>query len=307
MHYIVLDMEWNQAITYSEMVKDPVFLTGEIIQIGAVKLDSQFNAIDSFNGRIVPQYYTHLHPHVAEVTKLSQQDLCKGQLFPEVFSSFCDWCGSDFSFLIWGTEDLRILRKNMELFDIDTSFMPNCFNLQNIFAQQVTKDTRQYALFKALAYFKETSFDAHDALNDAKSTALLCTHLDLAKGLAEYREIVGQKDGIVESFDFDELYDDIGDALSDDYVVSFECPVCGDIVWGDHWVRKSDTTTLISIGKCYDGQEYLIKLKFRPNTDNRVSVKRLVFQLTEELRADYQKCAEQESTWSQYVISAYTF
>lgn len=30
MEYIVMDMEWNQALTFSEMVKDPVFLTGEI-------------------------------------------------------------------------------------------------------------------------------------------------------------------------------------------------------------------------------------------------------------------------------------
>ena len=38
MEYIVMDMEWNQALTFSEMVKDPVFLTGEIIQIGAIKV-----------------------------------------------------------------------------------------------------------------------------------------------------------------------------------------------------------------------------------------------------------------------------
>ena len=28
-----MDMEWNQALTFSEMVKDPVFLTGEIITL----------------------------------------------------------------------------------------------------------------------------------------------------------------------------------------------------------------------------------------------------------------------------------
>ena len=39
MNYIVLDMEWNQANSYAEMVKDPIMLTGEIVQIGAVKLD----------------------------------------------------------------------------------------------------------------------------------------------------------------------------------------------------------------------------------------------------------------------------
>ena len=108
-----MDMEWNQALTFSEMVKDPLFLTGEIIQIGAIKLNQTLEVVDSFNEQIAPQYYTELHPKVAEITKLSNRDLQKGKGFHTVFDSFCDWCGDDFVFLIWGTEDLRILRKNM--------------------------------------------------------------------------------------------------------------------------------------------------------------------------------------------------
>ena len=46
-----MDMEWNQALTFSEMVKDPVFLTGEIIQIGAIKLNQTLEVVDSFNER----------------------------------------------------------------------------------------------------------------------------------------------------------------------------------------------------------------------------------------------------------------
>lgn len=111
MEYIVLDMEWNQALNFSEMVKDPVFLTGEIIQIGAIKLNQTLEVVDSFNERIAPQYYTELHPKVAEITKLSNRDLQKGKGFHTVFNSFCDWCGDDFVFLVWGTEDLRICER----------------------------------------------------------------------------------------------------------------------------------------------------------------------------------------------------
>ena len=305
MNYIVLDMEWNQASTYAEMVKNPVFLTGEIIQIGAVKLDQDFQAADSFNSRIAPQYYTTLHPKVAEITNLSDRDLRKGSSFPEAFEDFCDWCGDSFVFLIWGTEDLRILRKNMELYDMDTSFMPPCFNLQNIFAQQVAQNTKQYGLHKALAFINETPYDAHDALNDAKSTTLVCKHLDMNRGLNEYREIVEHRDGIVECYEFEEPYLDIADALSDDYVVSFECPTCGEIVWGDNWVRKNGTT-LLALGQCDDDQEFLIKLKFRPVREG-VVVKRSVLELTEERRADYQQCAEQTAAWNKYVIPAYSY
>ena len=47
-----MDMEWNQALTFSEMVKDPVFLTGEIIQIGAIKLNQSLEGVYHFKSLI---------------------------------------------------------------------------------------------------------------------------------------------------------------------------------------------------------------------------------------------------------------
>jgi len=38
MEYIVLDLEWNQPYDASMAIKEPVHLSGEIIQIGAVKI-----------------------------------------------------------------------------------------------------------------------------------------------------------------------------------------------------------------------------------------------------------------------------
>lgn len=109
-----------------------------------------------------------------------------------------------------------------------------------------------------------------------------------------------------EIIQIEEPYADIGDALSDDYVVSFECPHCGEIVWGENWIRKTGTN-LLSLSQCSDGQEYLISLKFRPIAENKVVVKRLVYALTDELRTDYQQCMEQAAAWSKYVIPAYSF
>lgn len=301
MSYIVLDLEWNQAATYAEVIKEPVFLTGEIIQFGAVKLNDKLECGDSFNCRVSPRYYTELHPRVAEITHLTTEDLKIGPTFNDAFSSFSEWCGDEMTLLIWGTEDLRILCKNMELFGINTDYLPPCYNLQNIFAAQITKDTRQYKLLSALRILKESPFDAHDALNDAKSTALLCRHLDLAKGIEEYSPIVEHKDGIVESYEFEEEYIDIADALSDDYVISFECPICGDIVWGENFVHK-DGNAMVALGTCYDGEEYFIRLKFRYLPNGNVMVKRFTYELTEELRLSYQECVEQQEAWSKYVI-----
>ena len=49
MDTIILDMEWNQPFSKKRMVKSPVCLTGEIIQIGVVKLDKNYCIVDTFN------------------------------------------------------------------------------------------------------------------------------------------------------------------------------------------------------------------------------------------------------------------
>lgn len=49
MEYIVLDMEWNQALNFSEMVKDPVFLTGEI-RVSTLRRDRLGRKLDPKDG-----------------------------------------------------------------------------------------------------------------------------------------------------------------------------------------------------------------------------------------------------------------
>lgn len=304
MNYIVLDMEWNQANSYAEMVKDPVMLTGEIVQIGAVKLDETFSPVDSFNQRVKPCYYREINPRVAEVTKLTTADLRQGAPFISAFAQFSDWCGSDFQFLVWGTEDIRVLRKNMMLHDIGTAGMPQHYNLQNIFTVQLSDKVRQYSLGKALALVHEKPYAAHDALNDAMSTVLLCSHLDMVRGLDEYQDLIEKRSGVVERYEFEYLYYDLDDVLSDDYVVSFECPDCGEIVWCNDWVKNTGRQ-LLSIAQCDDGREYLVKLKLTYIVGDRIKVNRMVYELTEAHQIYYNNCAEAAAIWNQYVVSAY--
>ena len=49
MEYIVLDLEWNQPYDASMAIKETVHLSGEIIQIGAVKLSEDFE--QKFHGK----------------------------------------------------------------------------------------------------------------------------------------------------------------------------------------------------------------------------------------------------------------
>ena len=58
MHYIILDLEWNQPLSYQSHVYREVGdkLIFEMIQIGAVKLDNDLMVVDSVSIPIRPTH-----------------------------------------------------------------------------------------------------------------------------------------------------------------------------------------------------------------------------------------------------------
>ena len=95
MNYIVLDLEWNQPFTIKQMKRHPFPLIGEVIQIGAVKLDENFEVVDNFKIPVCPKYYTRLHKHVEEITGLGQREISFGLSF-KAASEY--WYGNTFSY-----------------------------------------------------------------------------------------------------------------------------------------------------------------------------------------------------------------
>lgn len=95
MNYIILDMEWNQAISKQRIVRQPFYLHGEIIQIGAVKVNEDFEIIDTFNTMVQPKYYTKMNKMVEELTCIHTETLNNGILFPAAATRFRKWCNND--------------------------------------------------------------------------------------------------------------------------------------------------------------------------------------------------------------------
>lgn len=187
MNYIVFDMEWNQPSSRSKLITDPVKLHGEIIQIGAVKLDESFRVTEDIEFTVAPKYYTEMNHYVRELTGIRTRDLTKGKPFPEVFNEFMTWCGEDFRFITWGPDDMTVLRDNMILHGLDASSLPFCYNLQLIFNKQISGENRQFSLASAMEMLMiPMTLACHDARNDAIFTSLIAGKLDMAKGIAEY-------------------------------------------------------------------------------------------------------------------------
>ena len=117
MNYIVLDLEWNQALNQSNRIDKLQF---EIIEIGAVKLDENFNEISRYESLIKPVVYKKIHPIIMDITKIRNKELQKERNFPTVIREFFEWCGEDFVLCTYGNQDLTELQNNMEYYNLNT-------------------------------------------------------------------------------------------------------------------------------------------------------------------------------------------
>lgn len=126
MSYIVIDLEFNQAYDFDD--NNPTILNPkcrfEVIQIGAVKLNGNFEIIDKANYFIKPKLYKRIHPYVQKITGLTMKDLENKKTFPEVFKDFSDFAyteGEDKILCVWGKSDIKALYRNLSFYGIVSS------------------------------------------------------------------------------------------------------------------------------------------------------------------------------------------
>ena len=115
MNYIVFDLEWNQAVCKEKENKALMF---EILEIGAVKVNENFEIVDTFSSYVRPQVYMQLHHMTKQIVNFELKDLKKEKKFPIVAEKFLKWCGDDTVFCTWGTSDLTELQRNMDYYKI---------------------------------------------------------------------------------------------------------------------------------------------------------------------------------------------
>ena len=180
MNYIVFDLEWNQPSSKDEKITEPIPFCGEIIQIGAVRLDEEFNVTGTFNVMVKPIFYVKMNSVVEKLTGIGDERLKAGTSFFDAYRNFIEFCGDEFCLLSWGGDDITVLKANMKIHGISVEKFPPTYNLQRIFGRQVAKTKKQVSLEDAVFLLGEPPYLAHDALNDAMSAALVCKHLNLS-------------------------------------------------------------------------------------------------------------------------------
>ena len=229
MNYIVFDMEWNQPYSKETAIQSPIYLSGEIIQIGAIKLNERAEAIDCLDLLIAPTFYRKLHHRIKKMTGITQETLRGQKHFKEAIAEFREWCGKDCLFLTWGYDDIQQLKDNILMHDLDEDWLPPCLNLQGIFNHQISHENRQFSLEYAMEQLEIVpSLQAHNAFNDAIYTARVAKCLDLREGIRRYEELNGVLWHSMHSTkEFFPCFRTREKALNDPKLKKIPCPICG--------------------------------------------------------------------------------
>ena len=288
MQYIVLDMEWNQAWPGSYAAKRvPEKFRGEVIQIGAVRVTDRQIVGDEFQVLIKPKVFRKLNKKVSQLTGIKDADLAEhGIPFPDAMEQFRDWCGDDCVFLTWGFDDIGILKENMALHGLDDTWVDRWYNAQMIFNAQTDGATAQKALKTAMQMTGvEASRPAHDALGDAYHTAIVCTRLDLPRGMEEYGKSMKQHE---DGFHGAEIPGCIARKVFHGFnnkETAMEalggrenlCPQCEAQMSHGKWVNQQ-TRRYATLCTCPEHGNYLVRVRLAPDEDGTIKVVRLIYE-----------------------------
>ncbi len=256
MDYIILDLEWNQPVSRksNSYLKVGEQLPFEIFQIGAVKLNCNFELTDHFQATIRLQHYKRLHYMVKKLTGVDENEIASGNDFKEEALRFMQWCGVDFVFFTWGYDDIPILKQNLAFYGIDTAWCDQWYNLQVIFNRQIGEEKNQRSLEYALNTFGiHPDHQFHNALNDAYYTAQVACRLNLYEGISKYEQMLwSMRPQKVKKVKRLGVFQTKKAALSATKVDRFCCPVCGQLLlkhsrWkssldGRYWVEATCKT-----------------------------------------------------------------
>lgn len=178
MHYIIFDLEWNQG--NEQIEKQQKEIPFEVIEIGAVRMNSQMEICGSFHEVIRPQVYRGLHYMTRKLLGIDMKELAAGRPFPEVMEQFLAWCGgeegAEYRFGTWGPQDLTELQRNMRHYGMPPlSEGPlKFYDVQKLFSIAYEDKKSRRNLEYAADFLKiDKNVPFHRALSDAYYTAMI--------------------------------------------------------------------------------------------------------------------------------------
>ncbi|HMO38322.1 MAG TPA: 3'-5' exonuclease [Saprospiraceae bacterium] len=179
MNFIIYDLEatcWQGS---------PPSLVQEIIEIGAVRINSYGEVEGTFNSFIRPKLNPRLSVFCQELTSIRQEDVDRARTFPAVVEDFQDWAeifDEDYLLCSWGSFDKKMLINDCQLYDMEYDWVEPHINLKQQY-REIKRLPQSKGLKSALtAEGFEFIGTHHRGIDDAQNLARI-----FAKYLDEWR------------------------------------------------------------------------------------------------------------------------
>lgn len=185
MNYLVIDLEMCKVPKHYRSKKYKY--ANEIIQVGAVLLDEEYEVIGRINQYVHPEYGV-IDNFISNLTGIQNSQVKHAPSLKEVLTHMIDWVGErEYKVYAWSDSDYcqlqhEILCKNLTDSKIE-SFMDaeRWIDYQEVFGKRF-EFLRAISLKEALMYCDiDVDGRLHDGLDDAANTAKLIKTLELDK------------------------------------------------------------------------------------------------------------------------------
>ena len=229
MNYVVLDLEWDSAV-YPKTGK----FINRIIQIGAVKLNDEFDIIDIFERIVKPSFSKKVSKRFSELTGITKEDALSGVTLEEAFLEYNKWVGDNAVTMTWSNSDIYTLLENeKDLLEGISLKIEKYLDLQKYIQGEMRligiENNSQISLLNAanaLGVYVDEKI-----LHNAKEDSMVCAAL-LKKCYNKKRfwDMVCDTEatGFFERFTFKPYFiTDINDKNIDKSLLLFNCDKCG--------------------------------------------------------------------------------
>lgn len=177
-NHIILDFEMNPVAKENKSIRES--LRHEIIEMGAVMLNENYDVVDKFVCYVCPQYNKNITSFMTNLTGIKTSDVYKADTFESALENLSEWIGDQDGTRIysWSDTDLRQLKEECSFKEAEfPKNMHRWIDLQAIYPRitGLSKNREKTALRKAAEQFGLTidTQKVHTALYDAELTSEL--------------------------------------------------------------------------------------------------------------------------------------
>jgi inhibitor of KinA sporulation pathway (predicted exonuclease) len=153
----------------------------EIIEFASIFTDKNFKILGEFNEFVQPILFPELTEYCKNLTTIKQEDIDKASTFDKVLIRFKNYMNiinpnkDNFLFCSWGNYDLRQLKSDCELHNIQYPFNDNHCNLKDVVSKKLKIGKSKMGMDKVLEHLN-LKLDGihHRGIDDCRNILKIC-------------------------------------------------------------------------------------------------------------------------------------